>query len=147
MKALFQNPKAALAYVAITMVSVTLFVGTEEDPGTLHQTVETFSDGKTSQDRTAQRKFGDPQPEQTIGKPSRRSKPKQVADEDAPVVFATDEELLDSADGFDPTPEVFGGFDAKGETGETFLSDQDDRKGEDEFGGWASGPEGNDEDE
>lgn len=144
MKALFQNPKAALAYVGITLVGVAMFVGTEDSPGSLHQTVETFggNDGMTSQDREAQRKFGDPMPDQTIGKSAKSNKPKREREEDLPVVFATDEELMDDASGFDPTPEFFGGFDPNPDDEEGYLSDQDDKDDEQDYGGWASDTQG-----
>ncbi|TRD11536.1 hypothetical protein FGU71_06470 [Erythrobacter insulae] len=148
MKALFQNPKAALAYVGITLVSVALFVGTEDDPGTLHKTVETFGDGETAQDRAAGRKFGDLGPEQdTIGTPAKRSKPASPETEDVIMRFATDDELIDDAQGFDPTPEVFGGFDASGEKKDAYLSDQDKGDGEASFGGWAGSEKDGEDDE
>ncbi len=147
---LFKNPKAALAYVAFTLVGVWLFVGTESSPGSLQQTVSQFSDGKTAQDRAAERKFGGSQPAQSenpnnaVGG-NRRAKPKKSAEEEGEFVgFATDEDLLDGADGFDPTPEdVFDGFDpTPEEEGMPRLSDQDKRDAEKAFGGWATEPEG-----
>lgn len=139
MKALFQNPKMALAYVGITLVSVAIFVGTEDSPGTVGH----FGDAMTAQDRAAQRKFGDPPPgsepasgDTTIG----RKKPKRdKPDEDAPVTFATDEELMDSAEGFGAKPEVFRGFDPDSDPEAPFLSDQDDDGNfGGEFGGWGA---------
>ena len=57
MKVLFQNPKAALAYVGLTMAGVVLFIGTEDDPGSLQQTVDTFGGGRSASDVAASRKF------------------------------------------------------------------------------------------
>lgn len=145
MKALFQNPKAALAYVGITLAGVVLFVGTEEDPGSLHQTVNSFTGGKSASDRAAERKFGDPPPgeasDEAIGRRSPRSRNESADDEI--IEWADDEELIDGAEGFDPTPvDDFGGFDPNPDTERPFLSDQDKKKkSSDDFGGWASEPE------
>lgn len=140
MKALFQNPKAALAYVGITLGAVVLFVGTEDDPGSLHQTVNSFNGGKSASDRAAERKFGEPQrseaPRDTIG--GRASRRAIEPSEDEIIEWASDEELIDSASGFDPTPsDTFEGFDPNPEAERGFLSDQDKKKAQDEFGGWA----------
>nr|WP_298925007.1 hypothetical protein [uncultured Erythrobacter sp.] len=145
MKALFQNPKAALAYAGITLIGAAMFIGTEDDPGKLHQTVENYGDGASSSDRAAQRKFGDPMPDQTIGRQTKRSKPK--AEDNPPATFATDDELLDDAQGFDPTPEVSRGTDPSSDGGDPFLSDQDDGDDDADFGGWASDTEGVTDDE
>ena len=152
---LFKNPKAALAYAAFVILGVVLFVGTEGSPGSLQQTVDQFSDGKTAQDRAAERKFGDAanaalaESRQTVGGRKRPQK-KAEEEEESPIGFATDDDLVDGAMGFDPSPEsVFDGFDPSpsGDPGDERprLSDQDKRDAEKQFGGWSVEPEGEDE--
>lgn len=100
MKALFKNPKAALAYVGVTMFSVWLFVGTEDDPGSLQQTIETFN-GARSADRVEGRRFGEGFTESLDGT---ELDPAGQSESEVTVRFASDEELIDDASGFDPTP-------------------------------------------
>lgn len=134
MKALFQNPKMALAYVGITMASVALFVGTEDAPGSLQQTVKSFGGGAGTSGEAADRKFGDPPP----GKgPAKREEP--VVQEI--IEFVPDDELIDSAEGFDPNPtEDFSGFNPNPDE-RPFLSEQDKKKPAEDDGGWATPPE------
>lgn len=130
MKALFNNPKMALVYVGITAIGVALFVGTEDNPGTLHQTVETFDDGQGSRAQTAQRE------KPTVDRgapPSRLQKPAQgqQAADNASMEFATEDDLLDLAEGFTPTPlDTYGGFDP------TPSQAKDGSWGDGQSGGW-----------
>lgn len=127
MKALFQNPKAALAYVGFTLVSVVLFVGTEADPGSLHQTVSTFEGEQSGVGRAANgagRRFGDPPP--GTGMAAQDAGPAPLERNDVVVEFASDEELIDPAQGFNPNPSP-----------ERPLISQDQPEPEDVVGGWS----------
>lgn len=124
MKALFKNPKAALAYVGVTMFSVWLFVGTEDDPGSLQQTVETFNNAQ-SVDREEGRRFGEgfsQSPEES------ELDPAWSPESEVTVHFASDEELIDTASGFDPNPP----------TEPPLLSEQDTSQPDDVAGGWSN---------
>lgn len=134
MKALFQNPKAALAYVGITIVSVAMFIGTEDSPGSLHKTLSTFNGGKSASDIAAERRFGDPPPDR---EPAAKEPAEQVV-----VEFIPDEELVNDASGFDPDPvDDFSGFDPSPDSERPLLSEQDKKKPADDFGGWGSDTE------
>lgn len=130
MNALFKNPKMALAYVGITALGVAFFVGTEDSPGTLHQTVETFEEADGAPSRTA----GRGEPEIDRGTPPRRSQPpaqgQQPADS-ASMEFAADDDLLDLAEGFNPTPlDSYEGFNP------TPTQAKDGSWGDGQSGGW-----------
>ena len=133
MRALFKNPKAALAYVVMTLLGVVLFVGTEQSPGSLQHTMETFKS-----DERAARKFGDaiatesqPADDEQIGRS--RASQRDAANEDVIIEFADDEELIDTAQGFDASPtDGVEGFSADTDGERPFLSDQDREAPEDE---------------
>ncbi len=123
MKTLFKNPKAALAYVGLTLVSVVLFVGTEDDPGSLQRTVGAFDDGQSGS-RDAERRFGDSVLADPTGEGSSSA---PTRDDDVIIEFASDEDLIDQAQGYDPTPHVE----------QPLLPDQDKPRSEDLGGGWS----------
>ncbi|MBV7265819.1 hypothetical protein [Erythrobacter ani] len=134
---LFKNPKAALAYVGITLFSVMLFVGTEDKPGSLKQTVDSVS--SEGPEETAEgRQFGDEVA--TSGDILGKARPR--SESDGEIEFATDEELIDAAKGFNPAPSYdFSGYNPNPKQ-QDFLSDQDKIVAQDDDGGWAVSPAG-----
>ncbi|GMN02236.1 hypothetical protein [Erythrobacter sp. MTPC3] len=131
---LFKNPKAALAYVGITLGSVVLFVGTEDDPGSLQQTVDTLGGEESGADQAAERGFGASQRRDRIGGIS------DTQDSDEPVEFVPDEELIDDLSGFDPAPtDVIRGYNPDPNF-QTLLSEQEKLKEQDD-GGWGASPD------
>ncbi|MBD2843433.1 hypothetical protein [Erythrobacter rubeus] len=100
---LFKNPKAALAYVGITLGSVLLFVGTEDDPGSLGQVMKIVDGEGTEEDELRTRR-------QVIDGQSGRNRLRPETG--FPVEFSSDEDLIDAAEGFDPAPsDDTSGFD------------------------------------
>lgn len=131
---LFRNPKAALAYVGITLGSVVLFIGTEDEPGSLQQTVDTLGGEEIAADETAERGFGASRRSDTIGAGS------GARESDEPVEFVPDEELIDDLSGFDPAPtDITRGYSIA-PNHEPLLSEQDKLNDQDD-GGWASLPD------
>lgn len=92
-KGLFESPKKALLFVGMTMFSVAMLVGTEDEEGALIKAASAIDPGGQAPDA---RYMGNT-PSQDRADPYRDDAP--------PTVFASDEELIDSAEGFDPTPE------------------------------------------
>lgn len=133
------NPKAALAYVAITLVGVWLFVGTEDNPGQLTQAADTFSDDGGRVDRA----FGEGVLEDE--KPAARKARPADKQSNSDLEYVADDELVDDAEGFDPNP----WFDDEGEGevaddgGRPYLADQPrpDRGEKPESGGWGAPPD------
>lgn len=133
---LFKNPKAALAYVGITLGSVVLFVGTEEEPGSLQQTVKTLGGDEAGTGSGAKRNFGESQRSDVIGAPSRPRKSEEEATE-----FVPDEDLIDDVSGFDPTPtDITRGFNPNPNQS-PYLSEQDRLKAQNDDGGWGTSPD------
>ena len=132
MRALFQNPKIALAYAAMILLAVALFIGTDDSPGSLDQTASNFSGAAKAGDNP--HTFGETAP----GKKPVRGEQKR----EEVVEFVPDDELVDDAQGFDPTPtDDFSGYNADpNERG--YLSDQDKKKPAEDNGGWGSSTEG-----
>ncbi|OCC24267.1 hypothetical protein MB02_06580 [Croceicoccus estronivorus] len=85
---LFTDWRIALAFVAVTAISAVLFVGTEEDGGALTQATQQVH----GQKQDFQRKID-----------SVNNGP-EVYPEPETSEFMPDEELLDDASGFDPSP-------------------------------------------
>ncbi len=101
---IFKGPRGALIFVGVTLGSVALLVGTEDDGGALVvATDELGSDEPSLSDRNAGR-LSSPPP----ARPSRR--PSTATSDD--TLFASDEELIDDASGVDPTPEYVAPFDS-----------------------------------
>lgn len=93
-KGLFASPKKAMLFVGMTMFSVLMLVGTEDDEGALIQAASGIQDPEAGLEV--------PPPRDLAGAiPERRSTPDVFSDSG----FASDEELIDDAAGFDPTPE------------------------------------------
>ncbi len=95
-KFLFRNKLAALAFVVLTVIGAATLVGTEEHDGVI---------AKTTQEITKQRAdFA----EKTAALSSKKSTPEPVLVEVEPEVveFTDEEDLIDDALGFDPTPET-----------------------------------------
>lgn len=97
---LFRNKWGALAFVVLMMISAATLVGTEEHDGVI---------AKTAEQITQQR---DDFAEKVDAMSSKKSasKPTIVAAEPKPIEFTADDDLIDTAQGFDaqgfdPTPE------------------------------------------
>jgi hypothetical protein len=87
---MFRKPWLALLFVGMTLMSVAALVGTEQDKGTLASAAESASGPHSDVAPTA--------PSHFVAAPA--------AEEPAPdtTAFADDEELIDGAEGTDPTP-------------------------------------------
>ncbi|MFZ9395440.1 MAG: hypothetical protein ACO25F_05180 [Erythrobacter sp.] len=93
-KGLFQNPKKALLFAGLTLFSVAMLVGSEDDEGALVQAAATLqqTDGRIGGELPPD--FSGPAPRQGEFAP----------DEPADVAMADDDALIDDTAGFDPTP-------------------------------------------
>ncbi|WP_394730532.1 hypothetical protein [Altererythrobacter sp. GH1-8] len=100
---IFKGPKGALMFMGMTLGSVVLLVGTEEDEGALVMAADELGrETADSGSRDASRLPVPPPP-----RPIRR--PESTEDDSA--FFAEEEELLDDTSGFDPSPEPIVPFD------------------------------------
>ena len=103
---IFKGPKGALIFVGVTMASVALLVGTEEDSGALVAAADELSRNSSADNIPARDASRLPQP---APRPARRRPPASTQDDSA--LFASDEELIDDASGFDPSPDLPQPFD------------------------------------
>lgn len=94
-KGLFESPKKALLFVGMTLFSVAMLVGSEDDQGALVQAASSLSEPEPGAfDAPPQGQFG-----------SRIDNDRDPYRDDAgDADFFADEELIDSAAGLDPTP-------------------------------------------
>lgn len=90
---LFQNPKRALIFVAGTLVSVAVLVGPEGDEGALLTAADEIR-------REGQRTQYVPEIDSNRPDPIENRRERQTE-----YAFTPDEELIDDAQGFDPTPD------------------------------------------
>ncbi|MFZ1742539.1 MAG: hypothetical protein WAT93_06770 [Pontixanthobacter sp.] len=91
---LFRNRLAALGLALLIIIGAVSLVGTENNSGVVTQTAQKFQAQKAAPEKTAQA-LNQPAPSQAIP----NTKPA-----DATIEFLADEELIDAAEGFDPTP-------------------------------------------
>jgi hypothetical protein len=96
-KGLFQSPKKALLFVGMTLFSVAMLVGTEDEEGALVQAAASVESS------TNPSYPGDEFRADTLPEPRSRN----LIQESEPVTWADDDELIDDTSGFDPTPEEF----------------------------------------
>ncbi len=101
---MFRNRWFALLFVGMVLAGVTKIVGTEEDQGALDAAREELARQRA-------------QAEQMTGESAQFT----FTDEDVEVEFVPDEELIDPATGYDPTP--IDEFAAASETGEEVVPD------------------------
>lgn len=92
-KGLFASPKKALLFAGMTVFTVVMLVGTKDDKGAL--TLATSGVDQTDARLATQREL------EKIER-QRRDSGWEGSDMSA---FAADEELIDTTEGFDPTPE------------------------------------------
>src|SRR3990167_8487341 len=91
---MFRNAKGALFFAAVTVLGVVGLIGSEDNEGALL---------KAASEIERQRAMADGDKEQEQEPPPTHG----FAQEDqAPLEFSTDEELIDSAQGLDPTPDI-----------------------------------------
>lgn len=110
---LFQSPKRAAAFVGMTMFSVAMLVGSEDNQGALVTAANGIQqEGAEPMDMAAARPR-----DESIQETQTYDEDRSHSAEDA---FASDEELIDDASGFDPTPELDDAFDT-----ESALSEAD----------------------
>ena len=113
---LFKNSKIALAFVGVTIFGVLLIIGTEDNPGSLHETVKLIDDNnrpgerarsedrfRDGDERDERRRDEDEGPREFADEAGDESDRRSSGDEPR-VVFASDDELIDQAKGFDPRP-------------------------------------------
>lgn len=91
---MFKSPKGAIVFVVVTLLGVTMLVGTEENEGALLKLADDFEKHGEAMQSDRRIQYSDSAP---IGFASKNSEPSE---------FASDEELIDDASGFDPTPEL-----------------------------------------
>ena len=93
---LFKNRAVALGFVLLTAAGAVSLVGTEEDGGLIEQTKEQFGVQK--------QEFADKV--QDMQSSARKAPPRPAnAALQMPVELADDEHLIDTAEGYDPTPD------------------------------------------
>mgnify|MGYP001040076445 CR=1 FL=1 len=85
---LFKSRWIALGFVALTLLSVYLLVGGRED-GVLSQAADHLASQQGA----------------NAGRIAELEAPPESGDDDSDAVYMDDEELIDEADGFDPTPQ------------------------------------------
>jgi len=91
---LFRNKLGALAFVVLTMIGAATLVGTEEHDGVI---------AKTAQELTQQRdEFAEKVEAMNSINPAAEEAPLMAE----PAEFTPDDDLVDTAQGFDPTPEA-----------------------------------------
>lgn len=90
---LFKNRWFALAFVVMTLASVSTLVGSDGEETVLSRTKDNIIGQKDGADQAAAI-LARPDIHQMSGD-----------DADSPTEFATDEELIDNAEGFEPEPE------------------------------------------
>lgn len=104
---IFKSSKSALVFMGMTLGSVALLVGTEEDSGALVIAADEISRDTSGFRDTPADRFASP--------PSSRPAPRRALRRDAApqeeTFFASDEDLIDDTVGFDPTPEPIVPFD------------------------------------
>ena len=94
-KFIFQNRRAALLFVALMALSATQLVGTQSDAGALKKVEEQLLHQRADLAETLEEPASDiiaPAPQVV----------EEWADEEDP---AMDDELIDTAEGYDPSPE------------------------------------------
>lgn len=105
----FKNHKTALLFVVLTLAGVALFVGEEGGDDALTRAVAGISDApaETNQSTTnsSSEELEDSASEYTDQETSYED---DVGASDFEFGFATDEDLIDSAEGYDPTPQPDG---------------------------------------
>lgn len=124
-KGLFQSPKKALLFVGVTMFGVAILVGPEGDEGALIQAAEGL-------DASAREFEVDPDAQAPSRRPDRQ-RDRQFEE----IAFTPDEELVDTAEGFDPTPELDEPYEPETDLGtgeaQVVRVDVSDRAREEEF--------------
>lgn len=99
---LFRNKWAALAFVILTLVSVQVLVGREGEKSVISRTQDQLIEQRQHMRQSIDDLGNDPAASGVVP-PGAGS---ATATQDAEVGFGDDEELIDDAAGFDPTPEV-----------------------------------------
>lgn len=93
---LFKNRVAAMGFVLLTAAGAISIVGTEEEGGLIEQTKEQFGVQK--------QEFADRV--QDMQSSARKASPRPARDsQQMPLELADDEHLIDTAEGYDPTPD------------------------------------------
>ena len=95
---LFRNRLAALGFVLLTIISAISLVGTKDREGVLAKTTHEIEAQKAEFEAKVEELQGTPTPS------SRPSLPSETAPTQGDIAFMSDEDLIDSAEGFDPTP-------------------------------------------
>ena len=99
---MFQSPRNALIFVALIALGALMFVGGEDNPGSVIE---------SSEDIAAQRRAL----QEEMDSSARLGEELEVEDEvvdddelydDDDIEYAEDEDLIDPATGFDPTPDA-----------------------------------------
>lgn len=116
-KSLFQSPKKALLFAALTVVSVVMLVGTEEEEGALIEAAATLKDGSRGAAGDQPDRFGQPAPARRTS----RGEPDDFAESG----FTSDDELIDDTSGFDPTPFDTESVDMDPAEGDMYIIEDD----------------------
>ena len=95
---LFRNRYGALAFVGLTMIGAASLVGTQEDEGLITQTAATIEQQRADFEQASEAVNATPSPttDMNAGTPTIERAP--------PIPIAEDEDLIDDAEGIDPTP-------------------------------------------
>jgi len=101
---LFKSPKRAMVFVGMTMFSVAMLVGSEDNEGALVAAANDIQRGAATPDNHASARPRDEggREERSFGEDI----PRPIARD-----FAAEEDLIDDASGFDPTPNFDEEFD------------------------------------
>lgn len=91
---MFRNAKGALFFAAVTMLGVVGLIGSEDNEGALLKAASEIERQQALANEDAQQEQ-EPPPTQGFAQ-----------EDQAPLEFSTDEELIDSAQGLDPAPDI-----------------------------------------
>ena len=91
---MFKSSKGALLFLVVTMLGVLTLVGTEDNEGALLKAAADIEKQRNLMNADQSAEFGDLAPEGF------------AASRQGALEFTSDEDLIDDASGFDPTPEI-----------------------------------------
>ncbi|MGB3738458.1 MAG: hypothetical protein WA948_03805 [Pontixanthobacter sp.] len=95
---LFRNRYGALAFVGLTLIGAASLVGTQEDEGLITQTAATIEQQRADFEDAAKAA-------EASRTPATQPEPEPSIGDYAPAIpIADDEDLIDDAEGIDPTP-------------------------------------------
>ncbi|QFT76111.1 hypothetical protein [Erythrobacter sp. THAF29] len=96
------NPKVALAFVGVIIAVVLMFVGTEDDPGGLHRTVQALDENDAAPEPRSQREYPSELQDESLPEEGDDEEDREEA---SSVEWASDDDLVDRTEGFNTKPQ------------------------------------------